>query len=159
MNANDDPTKFLMSRRSKLSYKASILIDDASLTDEKKKFLDEQLDYIHGKIKKMSISPTTKYNTQKRKCLDIIINIGNPSQIRTKGRGKRILSSKEKTTVKPRACHGCGLHGASHDKRNCINLHDWYVYTCRILSFILYSYLNFTLLFSLSYLYFRLVAD
>ncbi|KAL1549342.1 hypothetical protein AAHA92_17459 [Salvia divinorum] len=47
-NANDDPTKFLMSRHSKLSYKASILIDDASLTDEKTKFLDEQLDYIHG---------------------------------------------------------------------------------------------------------------
>ncbi|XP_047953104.1 protein FAR1-RELATED SEQUENCE 5-like [Salvia hispanica] len=51
-NANDDPTKLLMSRHSKLSYKASILIDDASLTDERTKFLDEQLDYIHVKSKR-----------------------------------------------------------------------------------------------------------
>ncbi|KAG6414010.1 hypothetical protein SASPL_126726 [Salvia splendens] len=92
-NANDDPTKLLMSRDSKLSYKAAILIGDASLTEERIKFLDEQLDYIHGKIK------------------DI-------------GCGKRMLSSKEKSTIKPRACHGCGLRGVSHDKRNYPDLHD-----------------------------------
>ena len=50
-NANDDPTNFLVSRRSKLSYKVSILIDDASLTNEETKFLDEQLDYPHGNIR------------------------------------------------------------------------------------------------------------
>ncbi|KAL1540606.1 hypothetical protein AAHA92_24934 [Salvia divinorum] len=126
-NADDDPAKFLMSRRSKLSYKASILIDDASLTDERTKFLDEQLDYIHGKIEEMSISPTTKYCTQRRKNLDKSINIGDPSQIRTKGCGKRMLSSKEKSTVKPRACRGCGLRRVSHDKRNCPDLYDGYI--------------------------------
>ncbi|KAG6437544.1 hypothetical protein SASPL_102463 [Salvia splendens] len=123
-NANDDPTKLLMSRHSKLSYKAAILIDDASLTDERTKFLDEQLDYIHGKIKEMGISPTTKFSTQRRKNLDKSVSIGDPSQIRKKGCGKRMLSSKEKSTVKPRACHGCGLRGVSRDKRNCPDLHD-----------------------------------
>ncbi|XP_057810058.1 uncharacterized protein LOC131024560 [Salvia miltiorrhiza] len=123
-NANDDPIRFLMSRRSKLSYKASILIDDASLTDEGTKFLDEQFDYIHGKIKEMSISPTSIYESQIRKSLDKLRNISDPSEIRTKECGKRMLSSKEKSTLKARACHGCGLRGVSHDKRNCPNLHN-----------------------------------
>ncbi|KAG6390848.1 hypothetical protein SASPL_148593 [Salvia splendens] len=123
-NCNDDPTRFLISRRAKLSYKASTLIDYASLTDEGTKFLDEQLDYIHGKIKEMGISPTTMHRSQTRKSLDKTKTIGDPSKIRSKGCGKRMLSSKEKSILKTRACHGCGLRGASHDKRNCPKLQD-----------------------------------
>ncbi|KAG6430838.1 hypothetical protein SASPL_108911 [Salvia splendens] len=123
-NCNDDPTRFLISRRAKLSYKAPTLIDYASLTDEGTKFLDEQLDYIHGKIKEMGISPTTIHGSQTRKSLDITKTIGDPSKIRSKGCGKRMLSSKEKSILKTRACRGCGLCGASHDKRNCPKLQD-----------------------------------
>ncbi|KAG6424546.1 hypothetical protein SASPL_114964 [Salvia splendens] len=123
-NCNDDPTRFLISRRAKLSYKASTLIDYASLTDEGTKLLDEQLDYIHGKIKEMGISQTTMHGSQTRKSLDKTKTIGDPSKIRSKGCGKRILSSKEKLILKTRACRGCGLRGASHDKRNCPKLQD-----------------------------------
>ncbi|KAG6428030.1 hypothetical protein SASPL_112278 [Salvia splendens] len=96
-NTNDDPTNFLVSRRSKLSYKASILIDDAPLTNERTKFLDEQLDYLHGKIKEMSSSPTTVYGSQKGERSNKSRKIGDPSGIRTKRCGKRMLSSKEKS--------------------------------------------------------------
>ncbi|KAG6402666.1 hypothetical protein SASPL_134868 [Salvia splendens] len=84
-NTNDDPTRLLMTRRSKLSYKASILIDYASLTDEGTKFLNEQLDSLHGKIKEMGASSTTVPSSQTRKNLDKPRNIGDPSNIRTKG--------------------------------------------------------------------------
>ncbi|KAH6783669.1 hypothetical protein C2S52_008628 [Perilla frutescens var. hirtella] len=123
-DTNDSPTKFLMSRHSRLSYKASMIIDDASLTEEGTKFLDEQFDYIHGKIKYMSISPTFIKESQRRKILDKAPNINDPSEIRTKGCGKRLPSSKEKSSLKARICHGCGRTGVSHDKRNCPNLHD-----------------------------------
>ncbi|KAG6436722.1 hypothetical protein SASPL_101624 [Salvia splendens] len=132
-NTNDDPTRLLMTRRSKLSYKASILIDYASLTDEGTKFLNEQLDSLHGKIKEMGASSTTVSSSQTRKNLDKPRNIGDPSNIRTKGSGKRMLSSKEKSTLKARACHGCGLSGVSHDKRNCPKLHDCFIFQDDIL--------------------------
>ncbi|KAG6408052.1 hypothetical protein SASPL_131054 [Salvia splendens] len=123
-NSNDAPTRFLMSRHSKLSYKASILIDVASLTDEGTKFFDEQLDFIDSKLKEMGVSPTTEYGSQRRKSSDKAINIGDPCQIRAKGCGKQMLSSKKKSTLKLRACHGCGQRGLSHDKRNFPSLND-----------------------------------
>ncbi|KAH6795250.1 hypothetical protein C2S52_005727 [Perilla frutescens var. hirtella] len=92
--------------------------------EEGTKFLDEQFDYIHGKIKEMSISPTFIKESQRRKSLDKAPNINDPSEIRTKGCGKRLPSSKEKSSLKARICHGCGRTGVSHDKRNCLNLHD-----------------------------------
>ncbi|GAB2289825.1 hypothetical protein Dimus_024130, partial [Dionaea muscipula] len=39
--------------------------------------------------------------------------------VRAKGCGKRMKGGKEKTIKKARHCHGCGLTGQSHDKRNC----------------------------------------
>ena len=75
----------------------------------------------------MSSSPTTVYGSQKGERSNKSRKIGDSSGIRTKGCGKRMLSSKEKSILKPRACHGCGLRGVSHDKRNCPNLHDGYV--------------------------------
>lgn len=42
--------------------------------------------------------------------------------VRTKGCGKRLKGGKEKTIKKARRCHGCGLTGQSHDKRNCPSL-------------------------------------
>ncbi|XP_073157628.1 protein FAR1-RELATED SEQUENCE 5-like [Henckelia pumila] len=51
MSAIDDPEKLLMSRRSRLFYKVSLLIDEASLTEEGTKFLEEQFDYISSKLR------------------------------------------------------------------------------------------------------------
>ncbi|KAH6763424.1 hypothetical protein C2S52_020857 [Perilla frutescens var. hirtella] len=123
-NINDNPLRSLMSRHSRLSYKALVLVDDASLTDEGAKYLEKQLDFMRSKIKEMNISPTFTEGTQRRKTLDKVHNINDPSDIRTKGSGKRLQSSKEKSVSKTRICHGCGRRGVSHDKRNCPNLQN-----------------------------------
>ncbi|XP_073057665.1 uncharacterized protein [Primulina eburnea] len=123
-NVIDDPKMFLMSRHSRLSNKASVVIDDASLTDEGTNFLDEQLDYILKKIKEVNISRTFSNGSQKKKIMDGVFGITDPSEVRTKGCGKRLKSSKEKSSSKTRICRGCGHRGVSRDKRNCPNLHD-----------------------------------
>ncbi|KAH6800400.1 hypothetical protein C2S52_000864 [Perilla frutescens var. hirtella] len=120
---SDNPLRLLISRHSRLSYKASVLVDDASLTDERTKFLEEQLDYIHGKIKETNGGLTFTEGTQRKKTLEKRHNINDPYQIGTKGCGKRLPSSKEKS-LKTRVCYGCGKSGVSHDKRNCPSLHD-----------------------------------
>ncbi|XP_073121347.1 protein FAR1-RELATED SEQUENCE 5-like [Henckelia pumila] len=123
-NISDDPERFLMSRHARLSYKASILIDDASLTDEGTKFLEEQFNYISGKIKNMNNCRTFPNEIQMKRTRDETPRIIDPSEVRTKGCGKRLKSSKEKSISKTRIFHGCGLRGVAHDKRNCPNLHD-----------------------------------
>ncbi|XP_042383552.1 uncharacterized protein LOC122003649 [Zingiber officinale] len=70
----------------------------------------------------MNTSKTCDNGGQKRKSMDRSHNIIDPSSIRTKGCGKRLKSSKEKSTSKSRLCRGCGHRGVSHDKRNCPSL-------------------------------------
>lgn len=123
-NVSSDPKICLMSRHSRLSYKASVVIDDASLTDDGTKFLDEQLDNILIKIKEMNFSRTLNNGSQKKKIMDGVPGTIDPSDIRTKGCGKRMESSKEKSISKTRKCRVCGRRGVLHDKRNCPNLHD-----------------------------------
>ncbi|XP_073017887.1 protein FAR1-RELATED SEQUENCE 5-like [Primulina eburnea] len=126
-NVVDDPKKCLMSRHMRLSCKASALIDVASFIDEGTNFLTEQFDFIDSKMKEMNINRTLRSGIQSRRSLDGAIGIIDPSEIRTKGRGKRLKSSKEKSTSRDIQCRGCGRRGVSHDKRNCPNLIDGYV--------------------------------
>ncbi|XP_073121051.1 protein FAR1-RELATED SEQUENCE 5-like [Henckelia pumila] len=123
-NVIEDPERCLISRHSKLSYRASVLIDNASLTNEGTRFLDEQFDYIDSKIREINSSRTFNSGIQMKKTRDETLGIIDPSEVRTKGCGKRLKSSKEKSTSKTRLCHGCGRRGVSHDKRNCPNLCD-----------------------------------
>ncbi|XP_042380975.1 protein FAR1-RELATED SEQUENCE 5-like [Zingiber officinale] len=114
-----DPGRFLMSRHSRLSYKASLLIDSASLTDEGTNFLDEQFDCIYNKIQEMNIIKPCGDGSKRKKSIDESLGIIDPSSVRTKGCGKRLKSSKEKSISKSRICRGCGYRGVSYDKRNC----------------------------------------
>ncbi|XP_073271500.1 protein FAR1-RELATED SEQUENCE 5-like [Primulina huaijiensis] len=123
-NVMDDPKRCLMSRHLRLSYKSSALVDVASLTVEGTNFLSAQFDYIGSKMKEMNIDTTLSGGSQSRRATDGTIGIIDPSDIRTKGCGKRLKSSKEKSTSKGRLCRGCGLRGVLHDKRNCPNLQD-----------------------------------
>ncbi|XP_074561432.1 protein FAR1-RELATED SEQUENCE 5-like [Curcuma longa] len=118
-NFIDDSKRLLMSRHLRLSYKASLLVDGASLTDEGTNFLDEQFDSIYSKIQEMNNSRTCNNESQMKKSMDERLGIIDPPYVRTKGCGKRLKSSKEKSTSKSRLCHGCGHRGVSHDKRNC----------------------------------------
>ncbi|KZV20016.1 protein FAR-RED IMPAIRED RESPONSE 1-like [Dorcoceras hygrometricum] len=123
-NVNNDRERFLMSRHSRLSFKASVLVDEASLTDEGTKFLDEQFDHIYTKIKYINSSRTFDGRNLRKRTMDGARGVIDPAEIRTKGRGKRMKSSKEKSTLKSRQCRGCGLRGVSHDKCNCPKLQD-----------------------------------
>ncbi|XP_042396688.1 protein FAR1-RELATED SEQUENCE 5-like [Zingiber officinale] len=52
----DTPDAKLMARHSRLSYKTSIVIDVASLTDEGTNMLDDQFDCIYSKLQELNIS-------------------------------------------------------------------------------------------------------
>ncbi|XP_042466626.1 uncharacterized protein LOC122049290 [Zingiber officinale] len=107
-----------MSRHWRLSYKASVVIDDASLTDEGTNFLDEQFDCIYNKIQEMNISRKCDNQSQRKKAIDGAPSIVDPSLVRAKDCGKRLKSLKEMSTSKSRLCHGYGHQGVSHDKLN-----------------------------------------
>ncbi|XP_074566345.1 protein FAR1-RELATED SEQUENCE 3-like [Curcuma longa] len=126
-NISDDPERNLISRHSQLSYKASVVIDDASLTEEGTNILKEQLEYVHNIIQDLNISKKCNNVSQRKTSTDGTRDIIDPSSVRTKGCGKRLKSSKEKSIPKSRLCHGCGHRGVSHDKRNCPLLQQGYV--------------------------------
>ncbi|XP_042472371.1 protein FAR1-RELATED SEQUENCE 5-like [Zingiber officinale] len=115
----DTPDAKLMARHSRLSYKASVVIDVASLTDEGTNMLDDQFDCIYSKLQELNISSKNDNQSQRNQGIDGGPSIVDPSLVRAKGCGKRLKSSKETTTSKARLCRGCGHRGVSHDKRNC----------------------------------------
>ncbi|XP_073051310.1 uncharacterized protein [Primulina eburnea] len=121
-NVVDDPERCLMSRHMRLSCKASALIDVTSFSDEGTNFLTDQFDCIDSKMKEMNINRTLRSGIQSRRTLDGAIGIIDPSEIRTKGRGKRLKSSKEKSTSRDRQCRGCERRGVSHDKHDKVHL-------------------------------------
>lgn len=100
------------------------MVDEASLTDDGTRFLVEQLHLIQSKIKEMNNRVNFAEESQRKTSSEKTCDIKDPSDIRTKGCGKRMQSYKDKSTSKPRICHGCGQRGVSHDKRNCPVLHD-----------------------------------
>lgn len=99
-NEIDDPERCLMSRHLRLSCKSSTLIDVACLTEEGTNFLAKQFDYIDNKMKEMNISTTLGSARQSRRAMHETIGIMDHYEIRTKGCGKRLKSSKEKSTSK-----------------------------------------------------------
>ncbi|XP_073152020.1 uncharacterized protein [Henckelia pumila] len=123
-NISNDPEKLLISRHSRLSFKSSLIVDEASLTDEGTKLMEEQLDSLYYKIRKINSSRNLSMGRQRKRTIDGPLDILDPFEVRTKGCGKRLKSAKEKSISRVRQCHGCGLRGVSHDKRNCPNLRD-----------------------------------
>ncbi|KAL2504241.1 Protein FAR1-RELATED SEQUENCE [Abeliophyllum distichum] len=84
----------LMSRHGLLAHKASLIVDDAALTDARSAFLMGEFEALHLCVKDID------------------------DGVRTKGFGKRLKYSKEKAIDKGnRQCHICGHVG--HDKRTC----------------------------------------
>ncbi|RWR94342.1 protein FAR-RED IMPAIRED RESPONSE 1-like protein [Cinnamomum micranthum f. kanehirae] len=114
----------LLARHGDLSYDASNIIDEASLSKEAYHHAKSVLQNLKTRIreinektvmaeddpkrKKKSASPTERYLP--------------PKQAITKGRPKRLKSSKEKARKKDRLCRGCGKRGVAHDRRNCPGL-------------------------------------
>ncbi|XP_073148152.1 protein FAR1-RELATED SEQUENCE 5-like [Henckelia pumila] len=68
-NISNDPEKLLISRHSRLSFKISLIVDEASLTDEGTKLMEEQLDSLYYKIKEMNSSKNLRTERRGRKLL------------------------------------------------------------------------------------------
>ncbi|XP_042387668.1 protein FAR1-RELATED SEQUENCE 5-like [Zingiber officinale] len=61
----DTPDAKLMARHSRLSYKASVVFDVASLTDEGTNMLDDQFDCIYSKLQDLNISSKNDNQSQR----------------------------------------------------------------------------------------------
>ncbi|KAL6198817.1 hypothetical protein ACLB2K_028605 [Fragaria x ananassa] len=117
--------KALFVRRTKLLQHATYAIDKAIVSDEASQLLMESLDAFLEKFNRLSngnLAPVLETETP---TIQHVFNV--PDEIRAKGCGKRLRKGKEKRKGKVkesqgRKCHGCGLYGQSHDKRNCPRL-------------------------------------
>ncbi|KAI8538412.1 hypothetical protein RHMOL_Rhmol09G0101000 [Rhododendron molle] len=101
-----------------------IVIDDAVLDEEGTEIMREAMAYGQKKIALMrgSRQHGSKSSIQLPVSLGSQHGLKEPLKVRAKGCGKRLKGGKEKAVKKSRKCHGCGLLGQSHDKRNCPKL-------------------------------------
>ncbi|KAL2504495.1 Protein FAR1-RELATED SEQUENCE [Abeliophyllum distichum] len=113
----------LMGRHGLLSHKASLIVDDASLTDERSTFLMGEFESLYIRVKEMTDGGNIGSTRYKSITRPDSVTIQDPSAVRAKGCGKRLKSAKEKSISKQnRQCGFCGQHG--HDKRTCLKSHE-----------------------------------
>ncbi|KAL2475391.1 Protein FAR1-RELATED SEQUENCE [Abeliophyllum distichum] len=115
--------KSLLARHGLLAHKASILVDDASLTDAISTYLLGEFENLHLRVKQIDIVENTDIPNYSSKSRESQQFIEDPSEVRAKGCDKRLKSSKEKAISKcNRQCSVCGIAG--HDKRTCPTLNS-----------------------------------
>ncbi|GAB2282956.1 hypothetical protein Dimus_017490 [Dionaea muscipula] len=115
-NMNEVCNISLLERRFKLFKLASNVIDDAIVSEEATQFVEDVFCSTQKKV--LDIRGVGEGSAiQVPRVHDH--GIKEPLPVRAKGCGKRMKGGKEKTVKKARRCHGCGLTGQSHDKRNC----------------------------------------
>ncbi|XP_058202861.1 protein FAR1-RELATED SEQUENCE 1-like [Rhododendron vialii] len=114
----------LLVRRQGIFQLACTVLDDAILDEEGTEIVREVLLSSQKKIAFMRGSCQDGSTSS----IQLPISFGSqhglkePLKVRAKGCGKRLKGGKEKAVKKSRKCHGCGLLGQSHDKRNCPKL-------------------------------------
>ncbi|KAI8535604.1 hypothetical protein RHMOL_Rhmol10G0186900 [Rhododendron molle] len=114
----------LLVRRPRLFQFASIVIDDAVLDEEGTEIMHEAMASGQKKVALMRCSRQhgSTSSIQLPISLESQHGLKEPLKVRAKGCGKRLKGGKEMAVKKSRKCHGCGLLGQSHDKRNCPKL-------------------------------------
>ncbi|GER31687.1 FAR1-related sequence 5, partial [Striga asiatica] len=107
----------LQGRRGALMKITRELIDDASLSEARTKFLLEKLKVWKWEVGEIDDKECISKRLSKIKQKETFF-VCDPEPIRTKGCGKRLKSSKEKAiSLSARSCSLCGQRG--HDKRKC----------------------------------------
>ncbi|XP_004297992.1 PREDICTED: protein FAR1-RELATED SEQUENCE 12-like [Fragaria vesca subsp. vesca] len=125
--------KALLERRTKLLQHATDAIDKAMVSDMASQLFMESIDNFFENIKTLAGNESGQNAiVLGAKSGSIQHTFNEPNQVRAKGCGRRLKKGKEKKKVKVkdnqgRQCHGCGLFGQSHDKRNCPTLHGKHV--------------------------------
>nr|XP_011462987.1 PREDICTED: protein FAR1-RELATED SEQUENCE 5-like isoform X2 [Fragaria vesca subsp. vesca] len=122
-------TETLLARRTKLFQHATDAIDKAIVSDEASQLLMDSLDAFLENFKSLNIGNESGQSTVVLETETVTIQhvFNEPDQVREKGCGRRLKKGREKRKVKAKdsqgkKCHGCGLYGQSHDKRNCPTL-------------------------------------
>ncbi|KAL2465088.1 Protein FAR1-RELATED SEQUENCE 5 [Abeliophyllum distichum] len=109
-----DPSHSLMSRHSMLSYAASGLVDEVSLTDVRSTFLLSEFQNLRIRVKDID----TGMSRNRNKSVEETQVICDPNPVTAKGCGKRLKSGNEKALSQSnRQCHACGT--SDHDSRTC----------------------------------------
>ncbi|GAB2290936.1 hypothetical protein Dimus_038134 [Dionaea muscipula] len=118
----------LLERRFKLFKLASNVIDDAVVSEEATQFVEDVFCSTQKKV--LDIRGVGDVGEGSAMQVPRVHDHGikEPLPVRAKGCGKRMKGGKKKTVKKARRCHGCGLTGQSHDKRNCPALVNVYVF-------------------------------
>ncbi|KAL6223278.1 hypothetical protein ACLB2K_006666 [Fragaria x ananassa] len=113
----------LVVKRSNLFHHASLVIDRVlTSSDESQTMFIEALDSVLDRLNQMQVCSNENPTNSKKLPSDVQQRYNEPKKIKAKGSGKRLKKTKEQTKRKrnnTRKCHGCGLYGQSHDKRNC----------------------------------------
>ncbi|KAL2541317.1 Protein FAR1-RELATED SEQUENCE [Abeliophyllum distichum] len=115
-NMDDTSIQSLMARHGLLSHKASMLVDNAALTDARSTFLLHEFEMLNLKVDQVDNGGNVGKSKSSSKSREVEQVIRGPNAVRAKGCGKRLKSSKEKAISKSsRQCSICGANG--HDKR------------------------------------------
>ncbi|GAB2292426.1 hypothetical protein Dimus_026667, partial [Dionaea muscipula] len=112
----------LLERRFKLFKLASNVIDDAIVNEEATQLVEDVLRSTQKKVHAIRGVGDGGEGSAMKVPQVHDHGIKEPLPVRAKGCGRRMKGGKEKTIKKARRCHGCGLTGQSHDKRNCPSL-------------------------------------
>ncbi|XXG83798.1 hypothetical protein AAC387_Pa10g1473 [Persea americana] len=102
-------------------FQSGVVIDEASMCKNAyqhvKKVLQELKKSIHEINEKEVMEKDDSKRRDKGTCHEErYLALKNA---KTKGRPKRLKSSKEKAKRKPRLCRGCGRRDVAHNMRNC----------------------------------------
>ncbi|KAL2470413.1 Protein FAR1-RELATED SEQUENCE [Abeliophyllum distichum] len=118
-----DPGHSLMSRHSMLSYAASNLVDEGSLTDARSTFLLSEFQSLRIRVKDIDTGGEVGMSRNINKSVEETRVVCDPNPVRAKGCGKRLKSKKEKALSQSnRQCRACGTSG--HDRRTCPTLQN-----------------------------------
>ncbi|XP_060671316.1 protein FAR1-RELATED SEQUENCE 5-like [Ziziphus jujuba] len=112
----------MLTWRSKLFKLFSKFVDNIMSNEEAAVIVNDALQSLLYKFK--SVAGSTKSGGISEKGSNVNnTTLKDPSQVRTKGCGRRLKGEKEKATnatkYRGRRCNGCGKLDQAHDRRNC----------------------------------------
>ncbi|KAL2512596.1 Protein FAR1-RELATED SEQUENCE [Abeliophyllum distichum] len=116
-----DPSHSLMSRYSMLSYAASDLVDEGSLTNARITFLLTEFQNLRIQVKDIDTGGDISMSRNRNKSVEETQVICDPNPVRAKGCRKCLKSGKGKALSQSnRQCRASGTSG--HDGRTCPTL-------------------------------------
>ncbi|KAL2475581.1 Protein FAR1-RELATED SEQUENCE [Abeliophyllum distichum] len=118
-----DPGHSLMSRHSMLSYAASDLVDEGSLTDARSTFLLSEFQNLCIRVKDIDTGGDVGMSRNRNKSVKKTQVVCDSNPVRAKGCVKCLKSRKEKALFQSnRQCLASGTSG--HDRRTCPTLQN-----------------------------------